>query len=256
MRRKKKPRRARLKASPGGGKSDSQFAYYLRVGGTLTIICACIALLLAIVNAVTADKIDENRRREIEAAISAIFEDFDTTEDIKGEFSTPVTGITAVKKGEQTVGYCVFASPKGFKSSISLAVGVSASHKVRGVQVLSLSETPGVGSRVTGESFLNQFKGKTSEMTFGGSVDSLAGATVSSKAVFAGVKAALDAVAAISEPVELDGEASASPETDGEASATAETDGEASASPEADGEAPEGNNGEASATNNAEGGGV
>jgi len=220
-----------------GAKPKSELAYYLRVGGTLTVICACIALLLAIVNAITADKIAENRRREMDAAISAIFSDFDSTEEIEGVFADPVTSITAVKRGDTTIGYCVFASPKGFKSSISLAVGVSAGHRVKGVKVLSVGDTPGVGTRVDSESFLWQFVGKTKEMTFGESVNALAGATISSKAVFSGVKAALEEIAKISDPVEIDEEASATKETDGEAHASPETDGESTATPETDGEA-------------------
>lgn len=218
-------------------KSDTGIGYYLRVAGTLTIICTCIAGLLAVVNAVTADRIEANKRREAEAAIASIFTEFDSTEELAGEYASPVTGVTAVKKDGQTIGYCVFASPKGFKSSISLAVGISASHKVSGVVVLSMSETPGVGTRVGDASFLNRFKGKTSDMTLGGNVDALAGATISSKAVFNGVQAALAEVAAISEPIEIDGEASATEETDGEAHATDETDGEAHATEETDGEA-------------------
>ncbi|NLY69653.1 MAG: RnfABCDGE type electron transport complex subunit G [Clostridiales bacterium] len=251
-------------------KSSSGAGYYLRVAGTLTLICACIALLLAFVNSITVDRIAENRRREAEAAISSLFKDFDLTEEIEKEFSAPVTGITSVKKGGETVGYCVFASPKGFGGEVSIAVGVSPGHKVTGVLVLNMRETPGVGTLIAGESFLNQFKGKTSDITFGGDIDALAGATVSSRAVYVGVKAALDELAGVSEPAEIDEEASATKETDGEASATPETDGEASATAETDAEASATENSaetddqasatpetdsEASATNDAEGGG-
>jgi len=132
------------------------------------------------------------------------------------------------------------------------------------------------GSRIRGRApvddirFLNQFKGKTSDITFGGDIDALAGATVSSRAVYVGVKAALDELAGVSEPAEIDEEASATKETDGEASATPETDGEASATAETDAEASATENSaetddqasatpetdsEASATNDAEGGG-
>ena len=138
------------------------------------------------VNSITVDRIAENRRRGEGQFFS--FKDFDLTEEIEKEFSAPVTGITSVKKGGETVGYCVFASPKGFGGEVSIAVGVSPGHKVTGVLVLNMRETPGVGTLIAGESFLNQFKGKTSDITFGGDIDALAGATVSSRAVYVGVK--------------------------------------------------------------------
>ena len=46
---------------------------FLKPALPLTVICVVIALLLAVVNAVTADKIEDNARKEKESAIEKIF---------------------------------------------------------------------------------------------------------------------------------------------------------------------------------------
>ncbi len=210
--------------------TSSGVLYYLRVAGTLTAICACIALLLAFVNNITSKKIADNNRKVAEAAIQAIFTDFDSSEPLEGEFPLPVTGITAVNKGGMTIGYCIFTSTKGFGGQISLAVGVRVNETIAGVKVLGMSETPGLGTRTGEDSFLSQFTDKTADITLGGNIDAVAGATISSNAVFAGVKAAAELVSQLPAPAYTDsGETSdatagATDETDATAGATAGTD--------------------------------
>lgn len=228
--------------------TSSGFLYYLRVAGTLTAICACLAVMLAFVNYITSQKIADNNRKIAEAAIGDLFADFDSSEMINKEFLPPVISVTEVKRGSATIGYCVITSTKGFGGDISLAVGVKPDGTAAGVKVLSMSETPGLGTRTGEDSFLSQFKGKTSDISLGSNISAVAGATISSKAVFAGVKAALELVTVLPAPAEtaqtVDETAGATPETDGTAGATpetdgttAETDGTAGATPETDGTA-------------------
>ena len=81
-------------------------------------------------------------------------------------------------------------------------MAVNADGRVRGVEVLSHSETQNIGSLAAQESFLSRFKGKTAD--FGlvqapnvpdeNQVQALSGATRSSRAVASAVTAALRAV--------------------------------------------------------------
>jgi electron transport complex protein RnfG len=88
------------------------------------------------------------------------------------------------------------SSGKGFQGDIGVIVGINLdTDKIVGVGVTTLSETPGVGSRVkTDPSFVAQFKGKSIKDPFevkskGGNIDALSGATHSSEGVCAAVSA-------------------------------------------------------------------
>ena len=88
---------------------------------------------------------------------------------------------------------------KGFGGDIGVIVAVNLENdQIVGVGVTTLSETPGVGSRVKSDpSFTAQFKGKSIKEPFqvkadGGSIDAVSGATVSSRGVCGAVSALVD----------------------------------------------------------------
>lgn len=89
---------------------------------------------------------------------------------------------------------------KGFSGDVGLLVSVDLKDdRVTGVGVTTHTETPGFGSRAKEEPFLkNQFKGKTLSQGFsvkkdGGQIDSISGATITSRGVCVAVNSA-DAV--------------------------------------------------------------
>jgi Na+-translocating ferredoxin:NAD+ oxidoreductase subunit G len=96
--------------------------------------------------------------------------------------------------GANLVGCVYQVSRYGYGSDIQTLIGVDLNHTITGMQILSHSETPGLGSRITevrpGDKapwFTNQFIGKTrDDLTFsknGGKIDAVTGATLSSRAV-------------------------------------------------------------------------
>ena len=82
-------------------------------------------------------------------------------------------------------------------------VGVDNDGKVLGISVISHTETAGLGAVAAaatsaGESFRGQFVGVSGEVSVakdGGQIDAITGATITSRAVCAGVQSALDFVA-------------------------------------------------------------
>ena len=80
-----------------------------------------------------------------------------------------------------------------------MMVGVDHDGKVLGISIVSHTETSGLGavaaaSTSAGESFRGQFVGMSGSVSVtkdGGEVDSLTGATITSRAVCTGVNAAL-----------------------------------------------------------------
>ena len=73
-------------------------------------------------------------------------------------------------------------------------VGVDASGVITGLSAggSNFSETAGVGTRVQEESFTSTFIGLTATPVAGDNVETLSGATISSKAVIGGAAVAYD----------------------------------------------------------------
>ena len=166
-------------------------SYYLKVTGALTAIAVSAALLLSAVNMITRDRIEANRQAVVMEAVRAIFPDSDGYEEYDGEFSDTVKTVYTV--GDS---YCVTVTPNGFGGEIEMMVGIDTDGTVVGIRILEMSETPGLGTKVDGE-YLNGYTGLSGSLTLGRDIDAVSGATVSSKAVLAGVNAALDAYAKI-----------------------------------------------------------
>ena len=86
---------------------------------------------------------------------------------------------------------------QGFAGDVGVMVGVDlATGDVTGMGVTTMSETPGVGTRVREPAFAAQFAGMAGDTVFkvkkdGGPIDAITGATISSRAVADAVAAAM-----------------------------------------------------------------
>ena len=164
----------------------------------LLVICVVAALLLAVTNNVTAPKIaevnaeNEAKSRQVVFADAASFGDEFTNDD-------GIKLVPALDKDGKTIGYVVVTVEKGYGGDINVMTGVDLEGKVTGVNILSMSETAGLGANASKESFLKQFIGKISglEVNKGtpaeNEIKALTGATITSKAVTKAVNAAIEA---------------------------------------------------------------
>ncbi len=167
--------------------------YYLRITGVLTAVCATVALMLGFVNFLTEDAIAKREEKAKVSAAYEIFPDADEVVAVEGDDSLFV----ACKNGS-VGGYCVSTVTTGYVGDISLMVGITPDRTIKAVKVISMNETAGLGSKTQSPSFLDSFTGKSSPLAVGDNIDAVSGATVSSKAVTAGVDAALNC------PVDID----------------------------------------------------
>lgn len=160
-------------------------AYLIKLVAVLTLICTCVALLLAVVNSITADKIAENAANQQQKAILAIFPEGNETKEYINE-----AGETAyiVYLDGDPIGYCVNSAGSGFGGDVNVMVGMNLSGEVCGLKIVSMSETPGIGTKVQADSFLSQFIGQSGAAE----ADIISGATFSSRAVIEAVNKALD----------------------------------------------------------------
>ncbi len=87
-------------------------------------------------------------------------------------------------------GYAIETTAPGYVDNITLLVGVDKSGIITSVYVLDMAETPGLGQKAAKDKFLNQFIGSWGDAEVGLNINSITGATVTSKAVAKAVNAA------------------------------------------------------------------
>ncbi len=157
------------------------------IGIKLLLICAVIAALISFVYAITLDKYNSNMEQQKAKAIGEIFGSETLT------YATVETDggvLYAVKENEADLGFCAEVASPGFGGDIQMMVGFDAQGNILGVSIVSLSETPGLGAKVSESDYLAQYKNQNGELTLGEDVDAISGATISSRAVIDGVNIA------------------------------------------------------------------
>ena len=182
-------------------KTESTVKYVLRLALTLFLIAGVVSLALAFVNQITAPAIEKLNIEKTQKAIEAVLPGgYD--EEITN-FSDETGLVSKVYKGAN--GYALEVKPAGFDNTITMMVGVDFDGNVLGISVVSHTETAGLGAVAAaktsaGEAFRNQFVGQSGSVSVtkdGGSMDAITGATITSRAICAGINAALDCVAGL-----------------------------------------------------------
>ncbi len=178
-------------------RAGSNVSYVLRLALTLFLICAVVSGILAGVNAITKDRIAALQLEKTQKALQQVLPGVEGLEKLALADDTGIVK-TVYVSGES---YAVEVTPGGFDGPITMMVGISGG-KVTGISIISHTETPGLGAvagadNAKGEAFRDQFVGLVSGIVVDGkenSIDSMSGATITSKAVTAGVNAALEFV--------------------------------------------------------------
>lgn len=166
-------------------------------------------LALAVVNQVTRGPIAQaeiNARAEIYKTVYPDAENFAEAEDTQallensselltnaGYNGCSINDFLVVEDSSKAVnGYVIAAtSPNGYGGDIQVAVGITADGKITGFDVVSNSETAGLGSKCTDPEFKGQFAGKTATIleysktgaSADNEIDAISGATITTNAV-------------------------------------------------------------------------
>jgi electron transport complex protein RnfG len=176
---------------------------------TLTLICIIAAAVLAGVYAITKEPIAISERQEKLKAIKIVLPPFNNEPDKEEEKITVKDRETKVEKdvyfypGKNEAGELVgvaiqTVSKTGYGGDIALMIGADMKGEIQGLYILNYAETPGLGSKIDEEWFKKQFVGKSvsknklSVKKDGGDIDSITGATISSRAVAYAVEEGLE----------------------------------------------------------------
>ena len=158
----------------------------------LLIICVLSAGSLSWVYEVTATRIQENQKKQKVELLKRVLPAAERFEIVdKGEFKYEVG-----YRGEERIGGVFYVEGKGYGGPVQVVVGIDKEGKVIQVFLLSHKETPGLGTKVTDQEFRSQFQGKGGPFALkkdspSGTIDAVASATISSRAVTKSVDDAL-----------------------------------------------------------------
>ena len=181
----------------------------------LTVITLVAGFLLGLVHDITLEPIAKAEYEKEQTAYKNVFADADSFEayaDFDADAATQAAidagyendlvegGQVALDSSGNPLGYVItVTSTEGSQANITLSMGITSEGVLNGYATTSISETPGLGSKVADADFKSQFEGKSVEaytVTKTGAsseseIDALSGATISSRAVTNAVNAGL-----------------------------------------------------------------
>jgi len=155
------------------------------------VICLAASLVLAVTYKITSPAIEMQSIAQEKEALKEILPQADEfVQKQEGRFS-----YYECLKNKNIIGYVLKTKAAGYGGDINLLAGIDAQGVIQAIEVLSHQETPGLGSRITeikqGDKapwFLEQFKGKLAPGLKLSDIQTISGATISSKAVLGSIK--------------------------------------------------------------------
>ncbi|PKM63380.1 MAG: electron transporter RnfG [Firmicutes bacterium HGW-Firmicutes-21] len=160
---------------------------------TLFIICAAVTALLALTDNLTEKEIAAREQQRISDSRKTVLPEAEIFEEYN---DSTVTGINS---DGGIIGYVFTVTEHGYSGDIQVMVGINKDGKVSGVNLIKHSETPGLGAAAGGPSFLDQFRGLSGKAEVGKNIDSISGATITSRAVSRAVNGAIEQYKTIKE---------------------------------------------------------
>ena len=180
----------------------------------LTAITVVSGLLLGVVYDITKEPIAQAQENTKQEAYRAVLSDASSFEAVdfdansassllseNGYTSDEITGVVeGTDDSGETVGYVISVqSGEAYDGTLELSVGIATDGTVKGVEILDISETAGLGMKADEAEFKDQFKDKNVEKftyTKTGEdgddmIDAISGATITTNAVTNAVDSAL-----------------------------------------------------------------
>ena len=147
-----------------------------------TLLALTCALLLAFTNQQAQETIESNQRHYEERVLR---------EMVNGaELQQSSSGYNVFREGTQVGTIEPFTTAQGYNGRIDLLIALNSDREVISVRVTHHEETPGIGDKIELDvsGWIHQFAGRSADDTDwtlspGGDIDSISGATITSRAV-------------------------------------------------------------------------
>jgi len=168
----------------------NRFVHY---GAVLLTIAAISAGILSMVNEMTAAVIYENSMRAVNEARKEVLETASTFNEEDALVNGDLEFVPGANEAGDLEGYVVTVVEEGYAGPINFVLGLDTEGVITGLNIVSNTETPGLGSKITEPEWLELWEGRDSTHEFDKGVDAFAGATISPEAVYIGMMRALKA---------------------------------------------------------------
>ncbi len=180
----------------------------------LTAFTLVLGFVLGLVYGITKEPIAAADTAKAQAAYQQVFEgaeSFEAYEAFDKEaaasvmdengFADEITDVQVAKDGSGSeLGYVITVTAKdGSQANITFSVGIAGDGTVNGYSITSIAETPGLGDKAKNEEFSSQFKNKQADSftvvkqapASDSEIESISGATITSRAMTNGVNACI-----------------------------------------------------------------
>ena len=132
--------------------------------------------------------IEKNKEKELREAIYKVLPEAVSYNEIEKDSLYEGIG----ERGN-VIGYAFIAEGNGYQGKIQIIAGIDTKlEKLKGIEVLESSETPGLGAEITNEPFKKQFRGLSvlpgitftkGKITQNNEIQAITGATISTRSV-------------------------------------------------------------------------
>ena len=180
----------------------------------LTAFTLVLGFVLGLVYGITKEPIAAADAAAAQAAYQQVFENASSFEEYaefdeaaaaslmeENGYVDEITGVqSALDESGSVLGYVITVIAKdASQANITYSVGIQNDGTVNGYSLISIAETPGLGDKAKNEEFYGQFAGKQTDSftvvkqapSSDSEIESISGATITSRAVTNGVNACI-----------------------------------------------------------------
>jgi len=148
----------------------------IKYSSILSVICLTAGILLGGVYSIAQPRIEEASQEQENDAIKEVMPG---AAKIEKKEKGSLTYYSVSDDQGKSLGYVFICEGKGYSSVIRSVVSTNPDGEIIAAKILEQNETPGLGNKITGEEYLDSFKGKTRHDR----LDTISGATISSGAL-------------------------------------------------------------------------
>ena len=170
----------------------------IRLTVVLTVVCVLAGLSLSYVSEATEEARAYQDRLELLSSLNMVLPEHDNEPDSDAMQIGGITYYPSKKDGEINGIAFITSSDKGYSGLIRVIVGVKPDGEIISIGILEQKETPGLGSKITEDWFVDQYKGKSLENARwavkkdNGDFEQISGATISPRAVTSAIQKGLE----------------------------------------------------------------
>jgi len=170
----------------------------IRLVAVLTVVCVLAGLSLSYVSEATEEARAYQDRLELLNSLNMVLPEHDNEPDNDAVIIDGITYYVSKKDGEINGVAFATSSDKGYSGTIRVMMGIKPDGEIITIGILEQKETPGLGTKITEDWFLDQYKGKSLENARwavkkdGGDFEQISGATISPRAVTSAVRTGLE----------------------------------------------------------------